>query len=123
MQSVEEVCDDMGLINKSRLVLQGSVSEIKQRFKGSKYGISYYANNGLEIPASLTERYGVSTHHNERAGFWEVEVLNPNQASVNEIIADFVPLGELVKFEEIIPSIQDIFIETVTKTEPVAVEA
>lgn len=123
MQSVEEVCDDMGLINKSRLVLQGSVSEIKQRFKGSKYGISYYSNNGLEIPASLTERYGVSTHHNERAGFWEVEVLNPNQASVNEIIADFVPLGELVKFEEIIPSIQDIFIETVTKTEPVAVEA
>lgn len=123
MQSVEEVCDDMGLINKSRLVLQGSVSEIKQRFKGSKYGISYYANNGLEIPASLMERYSVSTHHNERAGFWEVEVLNPNQASVNEIIADFVPLGELVKFEEIIPSIQDIFIETVTKTEPVAVEA
>lgn len=123
MQSVEEVCDDMGLINKSRLVLQGSVSEIKQRFKGSKYGISYYANNGLEIPASLKERYGVSTHHNERAGFWEVEVLNPNHASVNEIIADFLPLGELVKFEEIIPSIQDIFIETVTKTEPVAVEA
>ncbi|KGL51846.1 ABC transporter ATP-binding protein [Porphyromonas canoris] len=123
MQSVEEVCDDMGLINKSRLVLQGSVSEIKQRFKGSKYGISYYANNGFEIPSSLKERYGVSMHHNERAGFWEVEVLNPNQASVNEIIADFVPLGELVKFEEIIPSIQDIFIDTVTKTEPVAVEA
>ncbi|MDO4790072.1 MAG: ATP-binding cassette domain-containing protein [Porphyromonas sp.] len=120
MQSVEEVCDDMGLINKSRLVLQGSVSEIKQRFKGSKYGISYYANNGLEIPEPLKERYGVSTHRNERAGFWEVEVLNPNHASVNEIIADFLPLGELVKFEEIIPSIQDIFIETVTKTEPAA---
>lgn len=115
MQSVEEICDDMGLINKSKLVLQGSVSDIKNSFKGTKYKFVY--SDMVSIPEPLREQFPVQIEENKRLGNVSVYVDNINQVQVNDIISSFMHLGDLIAFEEIIPSINDIFIQTVTQTD------
>lgn len=112
MQSVEEICDDMGLINNSNLVLQGPVKDIKNEFKGTTYRFSFSELGTL--PEQLKNSFTIEESFNSRTGFTELLVQNTNQYSVNDVLSSFMPIGKIVAFQEVIPSIQEIFINTVT---------
>lgn len=93
MASVEELCDNIMLINKGEKILEGSVYDIKQRFKNHSYDVVYRPFDG-----SGETRLTVSS------------------TEPNELIRDIISKGELVSFNEILPSMNDIFINLVSSS-------
>ena len=93
MASVEELCDNIMLINKGEKILEGSVYDIKQQYKNHSYDIVYKPNDGSG-----------ETH------------LTVNTANPNELIQDIINKGELVSFNEILPSMNEIFINLVSSS-------
>ena len=87
MASVEELCDNIMLINQGKKILEGRVSDIKQQYKQHKYDVVYKPFNGSEV-TQLT-----------------VNATNPN-----ELVRDIIEKGEIISLNEILPSMNDIFI-------------
>ena len=111
MGSVEELCNDITLINDSHAVLSGSVADIKQQFKQNKFAIKYrttetpFAMDGIKISAAKTEN-----------NYTDAVVEATNETSPAELIRRIATNVELVQFHEILPSINDIFIQLVSKS-------
>jgi ABC-2 type transport system ATP-binding protein len=116
MESVEELCDDIALINKSRNVLSGSVADIKQQFKANSYAVTFSGNVNV-FEATLRHQYKIITH-TENAGLhhFQFQLLDPT-VTTNMLLAGLLPLGNLISFNEILPTMNDIFIRVVEGTE------
>jgi ABC-2 type transport system ATP-binding protein len=111
MASVEEICDDIVLINKSRKILSGSISEIKNRFKKYRFIIEIEKNNNSNdsnLPHYFTL---VSQKEKPQSIVFEVQTL-PETPS-NELITYFMKNNVILSFQELLPSMNDIFIEQV----------
>ena len=93
MASVEELCDNIMLINKGEKILEGSVYDIKQRYKNHSYDVVYKPFDG--------------------SGETKITVSSTNP---NELIQDIISKGELVSFNEILPSMNEIFINLVSSS-------
>lgn len=113
MASVEEVCDDITLINKSRAVLQGSVGEVRQRFKENKFRIRYTGDDG----SLCGEGSLVSVSERREEGGYRECVVRPGAGAVgmtpNDLIRYLLQHVELASFEELLPSMNDIFLQVV----------
>lgn len=92
MSSVEEVCQEITLINHSKAVLQGKVEEVRQRFK----------KNILEVTTADGQRFDYR--------------LEPGQ-TMHDAIASLNDKYSLTGFREILPSMHEIFVETVNSNE------
>ena len=108
MESVEELCDNIALINKSKVVLHGEKKEVKNRFKDNSYSIEYTGNlsheNGLfEVIDTNTLEDGIIKSH----------IKNTLNVPVNQLISHLINHVELKSFNENIPSFNEIFIKVV----------
>lgn len=111
MSSVEEVCDNIALINNSRKVLDGKVSEIKNRHKSNIYEIVFEGDFN-KFSASLTADYQLIENKTEEGrDFVKVKLLN--ELSSNDLLKKMLSFGTVVSFNEEVPSMHDIFIEAV----------
>lgn len=90
MASVEELCDDIVLINKSHVVLSGSVNEIKKSFSKNQFEME--VDNGEILHLTLSEGQ-----------------------TVNDLLSEQMAHHHIVSFHEVLPSMNDIFVETVAK--------
>jgi len=111
MVSVEELCDDIALINKSEKILDGNINEIKNRNKENIFQVQYLADN-LDLQAVLpdvVEILEIGTKHNNQ----EVKIKLPREMTSNELIQMLIPHVQLCGFQEIYPSMNDIFIKAV----------
>lgn len=112
MGSVEEMCDDIALINKSRVLLSGSVKDIKKQFAKNTYEVEFNGNmvafaNGLWAGYELLEKTNYDTNHHSAI----VRMLNNN--TVNNLLQALIPHVEIKSLKEVVPTMNDIFIETV----------
>lgn len=116
MASVEEVCDDITLINRSRAVLQGSVNDVRQRFKENKFRIRYTGDDSALKDASSL----VSVSDANVVGAYNEAIVKPSAQAAgmtpNELIRYLLQHVELASFEELLPSMNDIFIKVVGET-------
>ncbi len=118
MASVEEVCDNIALINKSKKILDGDINEIKSTYASNIYEIKY---NGFfnKLESTLTSDYKIiETNENTTGGVLKVEVLNPKMKS-NDLINRMVQFGDITSFQKHLPSMNDIFIKMVEDTNSV----
>lgn len=116
MSSVEEVCDDITLINKSRAVLSGSVSDVKQRFKENIFAIRFSGDAAaLSSPDSL-----VSVSDVKADGSLTSAIVRPaaghEDLTPNDLIRYLLSQVTLASFEERLPSMNDIFIKVVSQS-------
>ena len=104
MESVELLCDQVAMIHKSKKILDGSIREIKSRFRP------------LEIRASLQQL------NQELPDAWiieatedgKVDLLIPlNGQSPNQLLRELMTFGEVISFQERFPSMEEIFIQQV----------
>ncbi len=108
MEQVEEICEYMVLINKGRRVLDGRVREIKERFKDNVYAFHYKD----ELPADTLSGMQVLSHTNG-----QIRVQLSGLREANEMLSHLIGKGVLIdSFQEILPSINEIFIKTVRET-------
>jgi ABC-2 type transport system ATP-binding protein len=107
MEQVEEICDHIVLVNQGKKILDGSVKQVKQDFKENIYSI------GLEqLEVSLPPNIEVLRQEGGKILFH----LHENQDS-NSVLQHFITQGNtILSFEEILPSLNDIFIRQVQGT-------
>ncbi|MGN0033832.1 MAG: ABC transporter ATP-binding protein [Candidatus Limimorpha sp.] len=110
MASVEELCDNIMLINKGVKILEGSVYDIKQRFKGNNFEIVLKPfKESIDIPQGHT----IISMDNTNNGQVRI-VLQTNMP--NELIRSLLDEGDLISFHEILPSMNEIFINLVSSS-------
>jgi len=106
MASVEEICDNIALINKSEKVLDGSVAEIKNKYKSNIFQIKY----GVQKTSFLqTDEFEIIE---QKENFVKIKI--KNEKHNNKLISYASNFGNIISFNEIIPSINDIFIKVVS---------
>jgi ABC-2 type transport system ATP-binding protein len=114
MASVEEICDEITLINRSRAVLQGEINSIRQAHKKHLFKVSYL--NDETIPG-FTLRSNDVYHVMEygQAGGYNTAIVRKSDKDTtnNELIQALMRECQLATFEEILPSMNEIFIDTV----------
>lgn len=111
MASVEELCDDIALINQSKKILDGSVSEIRSAYKNNIWQVEYISQNG--IASSLPEGYELLETH--ETGEKKTARIKVGSHSSNELLAALIPHVNIVSFNEEIPAMNDIFISKVNE--------
>ena len=112
MESVEELCDNFCLINRSHKVIDGPVNEVRHKFKAHKYELII---SGLtqELPTKEIPDFHLLETHKLSETTLHLIFRVGDSISTNEILKKFLPYGEIELFKEILPSIHDIFIELV----------
>lgn len=109
MEQVEEICEDIILINKGQLILQGKVPEIKEKYRENKYIVEFYHRPDLK---ELQDLDIVSSSGNT------ITLKLKEGMTSNDILAYFINKGiEIKAFKEVLPSLNDIFIKLVTEPE------
>lgn len=111
MASVEELCDNITLINKSRSVLEGEVSEIRKQHKPDMFEISY-SGNSEAFKENLNSKFEL-VEQKEVKGLNYAKIKALQQTSDNELLSHVLPHVHVNSFNEILPSMNDIFIKVV----------
>lgn len=106
MESVEEVCDQISLINHSEVVLEGNVAEIKQRFKKHLYEICLA---GSELLQPCEEMFTIEEMRPDGTTIIRLA----QGVAIREVIARLNEQYALRGFSELLPTMHEIFIETV----------
>ena len=107
MESVEELCDHIALIDKSKKILDGPVQQIKENYKQQIYAVDFSSSN-LDFLNVLPESFNLINKNNHQA---EIQILNQTPAS--DLIRFLLDKSDIKAFEEKIPTINEIFIRTV----------
>ncbi len=120
MESVEELCSHIALINKSKKVLDGEVKEIRKKFRSHTYEIEY-SGNAISFANSLWAGYELidSGQHGELN---KARVRMLNSTSTNELLNALLPNVEVHSFTEVIPGMSDIFISVVSESNDAGME-
>lgn len=113
METVEELCDNIALINKSKKILDGAVKDIKKQYQNQSFLIDFLAKGSLvnhdnsvyELIALHAQDDLVQIEIKIKAGF-----------QLNDVLNYLIPQVQIHQVKEIVPSIHDIFIEKVTHT-------
>lgn len=114
MESVEELCDHIALINKSVKIVDGQTDEIRERYKSNIFEIKYKGNFN-EVSNVLSNGFKILDHiENSRINQITIEYLHGR--SNNDIIQALIPVSEILSFEEKIPSMNDVFIKAVEES-------
>lgn len=115
MASVEEICDDIVLINKSKIVLDGKLVQLKQQFKNHQFEISIETETDLSILFDNSPLFSLIeiSHLNNQ---YHLSVQLHNEVTGNQLLQQLLPLGNLITFKEILPTMNDIFIKKVNET-------
>ena len=110
MASVEELCDSITLINKGKSILQGKVSDIKRQHDTHKREIIIRTENRQSIYALGDTYNNIKVEPTEVANETKLTTYSESPA---DLLNQLLQIGELVSFKEVLPSMNDIFIQEV----------
>lgn len=116
MESVEEMCDDIALIDKSNLILEGNLEDIKRKFRTNTFQIGLNTKHAKEVESKLKESFEVSPADfkllNDGLRL-NVKLTNGNTA--NDLLSFLTNQGQVEHFVELVPDANEIFIQAVNK--------
>jgi ABC-2 type transport system ATP-binding protein len=108
MEQVEEICNHIILVNKGKKILDGTVKQVKQDYKEQLYRI----NANTKAEDLITPIFKVISHNPE-----ELIVKLTDDTHNNDVLQHFIRQGvEITAFNEVLPSLNDIFIKVVEGT-------
>jgi ABC-2 type transport system ATP-binding protein len=113
MGSVEELCDNITLINKAQNILEGPIDEVRNTYKSNTYEIEFNGDPG-KLEAALNSNYEI-LQKSKSNGHHAVHVKLHHQTNDNELLSLILPVVEVISFKELIPSMNDIFINVVNQ--------
>ncbi|MDD4828788.1 MAG: ATP-binding cassette domain-containing protein [Bacteroidales bacterium] len=116
MESVEELCDEIALINKAKLVVAGKVHDIR-RIHGDNNIEILYRSSASYAPLSTSDLPFSVVSEGTKDGSYSMTVAIREGFSTNDIIKVLLPELSIVGVNEIIPRMHDIFIKLVTDKE------
>jgi ABC-2 type transport system ATP-binding protein len=121
MASVEELCDNIGLIDRSRLMLHGNVREIRKRYGANVYRIEY---KGSRVAFANALGFAGELIDVQEGGEYSVaKVKLGKNSTVNDVLRPVISAVEIHGVQEEVPRMHDIFIKVVGETAPEHVTA
>lgn len=111
MSSVEEVCDNIALINKSKKILEGNIHDVKAQYKTNTYDVIYHGEFD-KVASSLGANYEV-LEHKESSRISEMTIKHLNGNTNNDLLMAITQNAQIVSFSERIPSMNEVFIRVV----------
>ncbi len=112
MESVEELCDSIALLNKSKKILDGPIRDIKNAYRNDVYLVEYFGDK-LDLNGSAPFSVMEETEGFDNGRTMRVK-LNAGKSS-NDILQYLIPKTRVNMLQEVIPSMNEIFIEHVNK--------
>lgn len=114
MESVEELCDHIALIHKSNKLIEGKLTDVKKQFRTNSFEVGILTDNVEGLMYDLTQKFTL-TQTNFKSLNDELKLeINLGNATPNELLNSLIQRGQVTHFMEKIPSVNDIFIKTVT---------
>ena len=118
MESVEELCDHIALIHKSNKVLDGAINAIKKEYRNNTFevGVEVAEDAFAKAQSQLLSKFTTSSAHFKSLGN-ELKLriqLDANE-NPNALFQELQSHGQVTHFTEVIPSVNDIFIQTVNE--------
>lgn len=115
MESVEEMCDYMALIHRGNKLLDGEVNEIKRRYKSNTFEVGLITNDPDLLRRDLEEKFEISnTDFKSINDDLKLKISIGEKYSPNDLLIYLTSRAQVNHFVEVIPSVNDIFIKTVT---------
>lgn len=125
MESVEELCDHIALINRSNKILDGEINTIKKQYRNNTFEVGVeMIDNTLTDPSGgftkakseLSSKFSVTPAHFKSLGNeLKLRIQLDTNASPNALFQELQSYGQIVHFTEVIPSVSDIFIQTINQ--------
>ena len=111
MESVEELCNSIALIHKSHKILDGRVKDIRNSYRSNTFMIEYTGNklqlNGMQPFTGISDAVTEEGH--------SIRLQLKDGSSVNEVLKYLLPQVSITHLQEVIPSVNEIFIQNVNK--------
>ncbi len=111
MPSVEEICSHIGLINHSKKMLEGPIGQVRDEYKEGVYDLQFRGDM-LSITNALWTNFELIDHW-KKAESTIARIKLLNKSSVNDLLAVAIPAVKVEAVNEVIPSMNDIFIKVV----------
>ncbi|MGY6741960.1 MAG: ABC transporter ATP-binding protein [Cecembia sp.] len=108
MESVELLCDEIAMFNKSKKILVGKLNDVKNQFRTNTFELKLKTLPGTDIPTPW------KWIMNGESNTYHIPV---EQGKSNEVLQEAMAIGEVIGFKEILPSMEEIFIQQVKKHE------
>lgn len=110
MESVEQMCDYVALINNSKKIIDGRVFDVREKFKKNIFGVTLSNVNEQQFDY-FKDKYGIFnvTNENKLISF---DLKNENDQNI--ILSDLITVGKIRSFDEKIPSMNEVFINAVS---------
>lgn len=113
MESVEAICDNICLINQSKKILDGSVQEIRNSYKRNIFEVKFKGNLIAFTNALWTGYELLNTTQENNFTLAQVKALNTSNP--NELLKSIIPEVEVYGLQELLPSMNEIFITKVNE--------
>ncbi|WP_445732875.1 ABC transporter ATP-binding protein [Mariniflexile sp.] len=114
MDSVEELCDDIALIHKSNKILDGKLVDIKRQYKINTFEVGIHSPDKEALQKELSQKFEVSVaHFKTLEDDLKLSIKLNAGDKPNDLLGYLTSKGEVSHFVELIPSVNDIFIQTV----------
>lgn len=110
MESVEELCDAIALINKSYKILDGTVKSIRNSYRSATYIIEY---NGAQLTFDGTQPFELIEEKTGDDNDHTIRIKLAGNNSSNDVLQYLIPKTHINMLKEVIPSMNEIFIEQV----------
>ena len=114
MESVEELCDNIALINKSHLVISGGVDEIRRKYGNNNVELIYTSSAAIKPVAGVFSVISDVDDSGRHTAVLSLENQSDSNAALKEIISQGVAVNS---YKELVPRMNDIFIKLVTEEE------
>jgi ABC-2 type transport system ATP-binding protein len=108
MESVEQLCDSIALIHKSKKILDGKVKDIKNLYRNNTYRIAY---SGILSPLE-SPLFNINEESKDEE-FTNLTIQIKEGYSSNDVLKFLIPQVQVTELTEIVPSMNDIFIQNV----------
>ncbi len=115
MESVEEMCDHIALLHKSNKLIEGRLDDVKKQYRTNSFEVGILSDNIEGLMYDITQKFKVGqTNFKSLNDELKLEIQLGN-ATPNELLHILTQRGQVTHFVEKIPSVNDIFIQTVTQ--------
>ena len=111
MGSVEELCDHISLIDKGRTLIEGEIREIRDRYRTDTYEVAFQGEEDT-LKQSLNDHYELLETVSDE-GLKKARIKLLHHTTDNELLSLLIPSVHVISFNEVYPSMNDIFIRVV----------
>jgi len=110
MESVEELCDSIALINLSHKILDGPVKDIRNSYRNNTYKVEFSGKLSFDGTEPFDLLHQIPGEDNDL-----IQIKLKENHTVNEVLQYLIPKVSIQKLEEVIPTMDEIFIQKVNQ--------